>query len=73
MKRTRNIRDGYSGCGPRRLSAANYLETAIVIDGSCSPIAGRRLDDLLRDAETFREPLLSKGDDFVHTGIADTT
>ena len=96
----------------RRLSAANYLETAIVIDGSRSPIASRRLDDLLREAEiviepvteqqaqiareayrdfgrgsghlagldfgdcfayalakTFREPLLFKGDDFVHTGI----
>jgi ribonuclease VapC len=92
---------------------ANYLETAIVIDGSRSPIASRRFDDLLREAEivieavteeqaqtareayrdfgrgsghqaglnfgdcfayalakTFREPLLFKGDDFVHTGIA---
>jgi ribonuclease VapC len=97
----------------RRLSAANYLETAIAIDGSRSPIASRRLDDLLREAEIviepvteqqaqiareayrdfgrgsghpaglnfgdcfayalakfFREPLLFKGDDFVHTGIA---
>jgi ribonuclease VapC len=95
-----------------RLSAANYLETAIVIDGSRSPIASRRLDDLLREAEiviepvteqqaqiareayrdfgrgsghpaglnfgdcfayalakTFRESLLFKGDNFVHTGI----
>jgi ribonuclease VapC len=100
----------------RRLSAANYLETAIVIDGSRRPIASRRLDDLLREAEiviepvteeqakvareayrdfgrgsghpaglnfgdcfayalakTFREPLLFKGDDFVHAGIADST
>ena len=100
----------------RRLSAANYLETAIVIDGSRSPIASRRLDDLLREAEiviepvteeqakvareayrdfgrgsghpaglnfgdcfayalakTFREPLLFKGHDFVHTGIAGST
>jgi ribonuclease VapC len=98
----------------RRLSAANYLETAIVIDGSRSPIASRRLDDLLREAEiviepvteqqaqiareayrdfgrgsghrlnfgdcfayalakAFREPLLFKGDDFVHTGIAGST
>ncbi len=97
----------------RRLSAANYLEAAIVIDGSRSPIASRRFDDLLREAEiviepvteaqakiareayrdfgrgsghpaalnfgdcfayalakTFREPLLFKGDDFVHAGIA---
>src|SRR5882757_9118733 len=97
----------------RRLSAATYLETAIVIDGSRSPIASRRLDDLLREAEiviepvteeqariareayrdfgrgsghpaglnfgdcfayalakALREPLLFKGDDFGHTGIA---
>jgi ribonuclease VapC len=97
----------------RRLSAANYLEAAVVIDGSRSPIASRRFDDLLREAEiviepvteaqakvareayrdfgrgsghpsglnfgdcfayalakTSREPLLFKGDDFVHTGIA---
>jgi ribonuclease VapC len=100
----------------RRLSAANYLEAAIVIDGSRSPIASRRFDDLLREAEIviepvteqqaqvareayrdfgrgsghpaglnfgdcfayalaklFREPLLFKGDDFVHTGIAGST
>jgi ribonuclease VapC len=97
----------------RRISAANYLEAAIVIDGSRSPVASRRFDDLLREAaitvepiteeqakvarEAYRdfgrgsghpaklnfgdcfayalaktsgEPLLFKGDDFVHTGIA---
>ncbi len=33
---------------PRRsLSAANYLETAILIDGSGDPIASRRFDDFL--------------------------
>ena len=97
----------------RRLSAANYLEAAIAIDGSRNPIASRRFDDLLREAEiviepvtaqqakvareayrdfgrgsghpaglnfgdcfayalakTSREPLLFKGVDFAHTGIA---
>ena len=34
----------------RRISAANYLEAAIVIDGSHDPIASRRFDDLLREA-----------------------
>ena len=34
----------------RRLSAANYLETAIVIDGSRNPIASRHFDELLREA-----------------------
>jgi ribonuclease VapC len=97
----------------RRLSAANYLEAAIVIDGSRDPIASRRFDDLLREggiaiepvteeqakvareayrdfgrgsghaaqlnfgdcfayalAKTTGEPLLFKGDDFQHAGIA---
>jgi ribonuclease VapC len=97
----------------RRLCAANYLEAAIVIDGSRDPIASRRFDDLLREggiaiepvteeqakvareayrdfgrgsghaaqlnfgdcfayalAKTTGEPLLFKGDDFQHAGIA---
>ena len=97
----------------RRLSAANYLEAAIVIDGSRDPIASRRVDDLLREggiiiepvteeqakvareayrdfgrgsghaarlnfgdcfayalAKTMGEPLLFKGDDFLHAGCA---
>lgn len=96
----------------RSISAANYLEAAIVIDGSRDPIAGRRFDDLLREAEiviqpvteeqarvareAYRdfgrgsghparlnfgdcfayalakskaEPLLYKGDDFLHAGL----
>jgi ribonuclease VapC len=96
----------------RRISAANYLETAVVIDGSRDPIASRRFDDLVREAEigiepvtaeqarvareayrdfgrgsghaarlnfgdcfayalarTTGEPLLFKGDDFLHAGI----
>jgi ribonuclease VapC len=98
----------------RRISAANYLEAAIVIDGSHDPIASRRFDDLLREAaiaiepvtaeqarvardayrdfgrgsghaarlnfgdcfafalaRTTGEPLLFKGDDFLHAGFAD--
>jgi ribonuclease VapC len=41
----------------RRISAANFLETAIVIDGSRDPVASRRLDDLLRAAELRIEPV----------------
>ncbi|MDN5919666.1 MAG: type II toxin-antitoxin system VapC family toxin [Pseudonocardia sp.] len=98
--------------GRHRISAANYLETAIVIDGSRDPVASRRVDELLRaaslgiepvtvdDATLARtayrdfgkgsghparlnfgdcfayalatrtgEPLLFKGDDFVHTDV----
>ncbi len=96
----------------RSISAANYVETAIVIDGSRDPIASRRFDDLLREAEiviqpvteeqarlareayrdfgrgsghparlnfgdcfayalakSTAEPLLYKGDDFLHAGM----
>jgi ribonuclease VapC len=41
----------------RRISAANFLETAIVIDGSRDPVASRRLDDLLRTADLVIEPV----------------
>ena len=41
----------------RRISAAVYLETASVIDGSRDPIASRRLDELLREAEFRIEPV----------------
>jgi ribonuclease VapC len=41
----------------RRLSAANYVEAAIVIDASRDPIASRRLDELLRAADIVIEPV----------------
>jgi ribonuclease VapC len=41
----------------RRISAANFLETAIVIDGSRDPVASRRFDDLLHEAEFVVEPV----------------
>ena len=97
----------------RRISAANFVEAALVIDGSRDPIASRRFDDFFKEAriavepvtleqarlarEAYRdfgkesghpaklnfgdcfayalakatgEPLLFKGDDFIHTDIA---
>lgn len=100
------------GAAVRRISAANYLETAVVIDSSRDPIASRRFDELVEAAvlsvepvtrdqariarEAYRdfgkgsghkaglnfgdcfayalaksagEPLLFKGDDFVHTDV----
>jgi ribonuclease VapC len=93
-------------------SAANFVESALVIDGSRDPIASRRFDDLVREAhiaiepvteaqariarEAYRdfgegsghpaklnfgdcfayalakttgEPLLFKGEDFIHTDV----
>ena len=41
----------------RRMSAANFLETAIVIDGSRDPVASRRLDELLQEAQVIVEPV----------------
>jgi ribonuclease VapC len=97
----------------RRISAANFVETALVIDGSRDPIASRRFDEFFNEAnisvepvtleqarlarEAYRdfgkgsghpakltfgdcfayalakatgEPLLFKGDDFIHTDIS---
>ncbi|MGA7426619.1 MAG: type II toxin-antitoxin system VapC family toxin [Rhodoplanes sp.] len=41
----------------RRLSAANFVEAAIVIDGSRDPIASRRFDELLNEAAIIIEPV----------------
>lgn len=42
---------------PKHMSAANYLEAAIVIDGSRSPIASRRFDDAVAAAWIMIEPV----------------
>jgi ribonuclease VapC len=42
---------------PKRMSAANYLEAAIVIDGSRSPIASRGFDDAVAAAGVAIEPV----------------
>jgi ribonuclease VapC len=39
------------------LSAANFVESALVIDGSRDPIASRRFDDLVREAHIAVEPV----------------
>ena len=41
----------------RRISAANFVEAAIVIDASGDPIASRRFDDLVREAQLIVEPV----------------
>ncbi|MDX2142748.1 MAG: type II toxin-antitoxin system VapC family toxin [Rhodospirillaceae bacterium] len=96
----------------KHISAATFLETAIVVDANRDPVMSRRFDELLRDTsieiapvterqariarEAYRdfgrgsghpaglnfgdcfayalakdlgEPLLFKGDDFIHTDI----
>lgn len=49
-----------AGAAIRRLSAANYVETAAVIDASRDPVASRRFDDLLREAEFVIEPVTAR-------------
>jgi len=39
------------------ISAANFLEIAIVVDRSRSPIPGRRLDELIRELGIVIEPV----------------
>jgi len=41
----------------RRISAANYLEAAVVIDGSRDPVASRRFDELIVAADLSIEPV----------------
>ncbi|MGH7707211.1 MAG: type II toxin-antitoxin system VapC family toxin [Vulcanimicrobiaceae bacterium] len=41
----------------RRISAVNFVEAAVVVDGSRDPIASRRFDDLVREAALIVEPV----------------
>ena len=42
---------------PKRLSAANYLEAAIVVDANRNPVLSRRLDDLIAETGLAVEPV----------------
>jgi ribonuclease VapC len=41
----------------RRISAANFVEAAVVIDASRDPIASRAFDDLIREPQLIIEPV----------------
>lgn len=43
--------------GDCRISAASYVEAAIVLDGSRNPIVSRRLDELIRYGDISIEPV----------------
>jgi ribonuclease VapC len=45
------------GAEHRRMSAANYLEAAVVMDSSRDPVVSRRFDDLLHTAQIRIEPV----------------
>ncbi|MEF3364931.1 type II toxin-antitoxin system VapC family toxin [Methylocystis sp. 9N] len=44
----------------RRISAVSYVEAAAVIDSAGDPIASRRLDELLEEAEVAIEPVTAE-------------
>ncbi len=44
----------------RRISAVNYVEAAAVIEGAHDPVAGRRFDQLLQEAEVTIEVVTVK-------------
>ena len=44
----------------RRVSAATFLEAAIVIDGGRDPVSSRRLDDLIRVTDIQIEPVTAE-------------
>ena len=41
----------------RRVSAINFVESAVVIDASRDPIATRRFDDFIREADISIDPV----------------
>jgi ribonuclease VapC len=42
---------------PKRMSAVNYVEAAIVVDANRNPLLSRRLDDLIVQTEIVVEPV----------------
>ena len=45
---------------PKRISTANYLEAAIVVDADKDPVLSRRFDDFLRTADIKLEPVTAR-------------
>ena len=41
----------------RRVSAANFVEAAVIIEASRDPVARRRFDDLIKEAQIIIEPV----------------
>jgi ribonuclease VapC len=56
---------------PKRMSAANWLEAAIVIDGSKSPIASRRFDEAITEAGIVIEPVTPQHADIARAAYRD--
>ena len=53
----------------RRISAVNFVVSAIVIDGSRDPVASRRFDDLVKAAQLVVEPVTGTASAITISGI----
>ena len=56
---------------PRRMSAANYLEAAIVVDANRNPLLSRRFDDLIVQTEIRAEPVTLEQADIARAAYRD--
>ncbi len=54
-----------------RMSAANYLETCVVIDRAHNPIASRRVDDFMQRAQIVVEPVTKAHADLARAAYRD--
>ncbi len=54
------LSEAMDGASSMSLSAASYLETAIVLDGRRDPVQSAKLDDLLLDLEMKIEPVTAE-------------
>jgi ribonuclease VapC len=57
--------------GPKRMSAANYLEAAIVVDANRNPLLSRRLDELIVQTEITAEPVTREQADIARAAYRD--
>jgi ribonuclease VapC len=53
----RFLRELSAAAGPKRMSSANYLEAAIVVDANRNPLLSRRFDDLIAGTGIVVEPV----------------
>jgi ribonuclease VapC len=56
---------------PKRISAANYLESAIVVDANRNPLLSRRLDELIVQTEIMAEPVTLEQADIARAAYRD--
>jgi ribonuclease VapC len=56
---------------PNRISVANYLEAAIVVDANRNPLLSRRLDELIVQTEIMSEPVTLEQADIARAAYRD--